>query len=211
MEYNPRSVAQILGLTFALVSGAALERNARARQSRQGGKHVGAAHLKRKLHVIIHANDQTFVLESKPFKDDVLTKRVSYKDVLAKEMFKNVTPGLLENAVLVGFPKSALYNVSKVIESDISRANELAYSIVPKSTLSRRETLTTQQSERTERLARLFARAEYVLGGEEDAREFMHRRHPELDNRRPLDAVATDLGARSVERVLDSLEFGLPG
>jgi putative toxin-antitoxin system antitoxin component (TIGR02293 family) len=116
----------------------------------------------------------------------------------------------LEEAIRAGFPKSALYNVSRTIEVDPGRANELAYSIVPKSTLNRRETLTREQSERTERLARLFAHAEHVFGDQAEARAFIHRSHPELDGRRPLDAAATELGARRVERVLNALEFGLP-
>jgi putative toxin-antitoxin system antitoxin component (TIGR02293 family) len=117
---------------------------------------------------------------------------------------------LLEEAIRTGFPKSALYNVSRAIEADPGRANELAYSVVPKSTLNRRDTLTPEQSERTERLARLFAHAEQVFGDQTDAREFIHRPHPELGGRRPLDIAATELGARRVESVLNALEFGLP-
>jgi putative toxin-antitoxin system antitoxin component (TIGR02293 family) len=116
----------------------------------------------------------------------------------------------LEDAIRGGFPKSALYNVSRAIESDPGRANELAYSVVPKSTLNRRETLTPEQSERTERLARLLAYAEQVFGDAADAVDFIHRPHPELAGQRPLDAAATELGARRVETVLNALEAGLP-
>jgi putative toxin-antitoxin system antitoxin component (TIGR02293 family) len=116
----------------------------------------------------------------------------------------------LEDAIRTGFPKSALYRVSRAIEPDPGRANELAYSVVPKSTLNRRETLTPEQSERTERLARLLAYAEQVFGDAAGAREFIHRPHPELAGQRPLDAATTELGARRVETVLSALEAGLP-
>ncbi len=119
-------------------------------------------------------------------------------------------PAPLEQAVRAGFPKSALLNVARMIEPDSARANELAFSVVPKSSFSRRATLTQEQSEKTERLARLFALAEEVLGGAEPARLFLRRPHPELGGQRPLEAAATELGGRAVERVLHAIEFGLP-
>jgi putative toxin-antitoxin system antitoxin component (TIGR02293 family) len=117
---------------------------------------------------------------------------------------------LVEQAVREGLPKTALMSVVRLIEPDTTGANELAYAVVPKSSLARRETLTPEQSEKTERLARLFALSEAVLGGQEAARAFLHRPHPELGGRRPLDAALTELGGRSVERVLYSIEYGLP-
>jgi putative toxin-antitoxin system antitoxin component (TIGR02293 family) len=116
----------------------------------------------------------------------------------------------VEDAVRAGLPKAALFNVARLIEGDAGRASELAYSVVPKSSLARRETLTPEQSEKTERLARLFALAESVLGGQDEARDFLHRPHPELEGRRPLDAAATELGGRGVEKILYSVEYGLP-
>ncbi len=116
----------------------------------------------------------------------------------------------MEEAVRVGLPKSALFKVARLIETEPGQANELAFSVVPKSSLARRETLTQEQGEKTERLARLFALAETVLGGGDAARAFLHRPHPELKNRRPLDAAFTELGGRAVERILQSVEFGLP-
>lgn len=117
---------------------------------------------------------------------------------------------LVEDAIRAGLPKSALFNVARLIEPDSVRANELAFSVVPKSSLARRDTLTQEQSEKTERLARIFVLAESVLGGQEEARAFLHRPHPELVGRRPLDAAATELGGRQVEKLLYSVEYGLP-
>jgi putative toxin-antitoxin system antitoxin component (TIGR02293 family) len=116
----------------------------------------------------------------------------------------------LEQAILDGLPREALQRVARAIWPDPAEANKLIHAVVPKSSLSRRGTLTPAQGEQTERLARLFAYARHVFGSVEDAREFMHRPHPELQGRRPVDAALTELGGRAVERVLDALAFGLP-
>jgi len=116
----------------------------------------------------------------------------------------------VDQAIRAGLPKSALLNVARLIEPEPALANELAFSVVPKSSLARRDTLTPEQSEKTERLARLFLLAEHVLGDQPAARSFLHRPHPELDGRTPLQAAATELGGRAVERILNSIEYGLP-
>ncbi|MBV9252008.1 MAG: DUF2384 domain-containing protein [Acetobacteraceae bacterium] len=120
------------------------------------------------------------------------------------------SPLHMEQAIAEGLPKNALQRVARAIWPDPVEANRLVHAVVPKSSLSRRGTLTPAQGEQTERLARLFAYASRVLGSVEDAREFMHRPHPELAGRRPVDAALSELGGRAVERVLDSLAYGLP-
>lgn len=81
---------------------------------------------------------------------------------------------------------------------------------MPKTTLERRETrLSPQESERTERVARLFVQARRALGSESEARDFMLTPHPELDGRSPVEAARTDLATRRVERILTALEYGL--
>jgi putative toxin-antitoxin system antitoxin component (TIGR02293 family) len=116
----------------------------------------------------------------------------------------------VEKAIRAGLPKSALLNVVRLIEPEPAQANELAFTVVAKSSLARRDRLTPEQSEKTERLARTFLLAEHVLGGQPEARVFLHRPHPELEGRTPLQAAATELGGRAVERILNSLEYGLP-
>ncbi len=116
----------------------------------------------------------------------------------------------LDQAIAEGLPREALQRVARAIWPDPVEANRLVHTIVPKSSLSRRGRLTPAQGEQTERLARLFTYARHVFGNAEDAREFMHRPHPELGGRRPVDAALSELGGRAVERVLDALAFGLP-
>jgi putative toxin-antitoxin system antitoxin component (TIGR02293 family) len=119
-------------------------------------------------------------------------------------------PLVMEQAITHGLPRDSLQRVARAIWPDAAEANKLIHTIVPKSSLSRRGTLTQAQGEQTERLARLFSYAARVFGSIEDAREFMHRPHPEIDGRRPVDAALTELGGRAVEQVLDALAFGLP-
>ena len=116
----------------------------------------------------------------------------------------------LENAISQGLSRDVLLDIAHTIWIDPVEATKLVHAIVPKSSLSRRGTLTPAQGEQTERLARLFRYACRVFGDEVDARTFMQRPHPELQGRRPLDAALSELGGRMVESVLDALFFGLP-
>ena len=109
-----------------------------------------------------------------------------------------------------GLPAEVLRKVALKICGDATEANRLVHAIVPKSSLNRRGKLTLTQSEQTERLMRLFAQAEEAFQDQEDARRFMRTSHPELGHRRPIDAAMTELGGRAVERILDSLLYGLP-
>lgn len=116
----------------------------------------------------------------------------------------------IEEAIVHGLPREALQRVARAISPDAAAATKLVHAVVPKSSLNRRGTLTPAQGEQTERLARLFTYAQRVFGDTEDARAFMHNPHPELQGRRPVDAALTELGGRAVERILDSLAYGLP-
>ena len=121
-----------------------------------------------------------------------------------------LAPIFMERAIADGIPKERLRRVAELVTGDSVEATRLMHAIVPKSSLSRRDTLTPAQGEQTERLSRLFGYAVRIFGDVEAARVFMRRPHPELDDRRPIDAALSELGGRAVERVLDSLAFGLP-
>jgi putative toxin-antitoxin system antitoxin component (TIGR02293 family) len=117
----------------------------------------------------------------------------------------------LERAVEVGFPRMALRRlVERLVGDDKSKILGLEWDVVPKTTLERRKNkLSTEESERTERIARLFVHSRRALGTEAEARKFMITAHPELDGRSPFDAAKTDLGARRTEGILNALEYGL--
>jgi putative toxin-antitoxin system antitoxin component (TIGR02293 family) len=119
--------------------------------------------------------------------------------------------GELETAVAAGLPKRSVSRLAAHLYPDAREALRFRCSIVPLATWKRRTTrLSPEESERTERVARVLALAEYVWDEEETARRWMFAPHPELDGRAPTDAARTELGARRVEDLLNRLFYGLP-
>ncbi len=121
------------------------------------------------------------------------------------------TPATIEHAVEQGLPRAALRHVvERLAGPNPASIARLEHAIVPKTTLERRTTrLSSEESERTERLARLYVHATRALGTEDEARAFMTTPHPMLDNRTPLEAARTDLATRRAEHILHALEYGL--
>jgi putative toxin-antitoxin system antitoxin component (TIGR02293 family) len=114
-------------------------------------------------------------------------------------------------AVEAGLPKAALKRVVQSLTSDPQSQRALIHKLVPEPTFRRAgKRLNLAGSERTERLARITALAQFVWDDETDVREFMTTPHPMLDGKTPAEMAVTDLGARQVEDILSSLIFGLP-
>jgi putative toxin-antitoxin system antitoxin component (TIGR02293 family) len=117
----------------------------------------------------------------------------------------------LESAVSAGLPKRSLERLSARLYADRRVASAYKFRVVPQATWKRRtRRLSVDESERTERLARVLAHAEYVWDDRQQAREWMSKPHRELNNRTPLDIARTELGARRIEDLLDKLFYGLP-
>jgi putative toxin-antitoxin system antitoxin component (TIGR02293 family) len=116
----------------------------------------------------------------------------------------------LESSVSDGLPKVALRRTLERVYLTAADLRQAIYRVVPEATFKRRTRLSRMEGERTERLARVIAAAEYVWEDMEDAREWLIKPHPELDGRTPLQAAETELGARRAEWVLDALFYGLP-
>jgi putative toxin-antitoxin system antitoxin component (TIGR02293 family) len=116
----------------------------------------------------------------------------------------------LDSTVAKGLPKRALRSTAERIASLPADARRVMYQVVPEATYKRRTRLSRLESERTERLARVIAAAEYVWDDREDAREWLLHPHPELAQRTPFEASFTELGARRVEELLDRLFYGIP-
>ena len=116
----------------------------------------------------------------------------------------------LELRVADGLPKAALRaSVERVCPGTEGR--RLLHRIVPEATLKRRqERLSAEESERAERLARVYATTLHVWSSDEDARAFLQAPHPMLEGRTPLEVSLSELGARRVEELLWQLYFGLP-
>jgi len=117
----------------------------------------------------------------------------------------------LDDRVRGGLPKSALRASVEHVTRTSEERRSLLFRIIPEATFKRRrDLLSPDESEKAERLARIFATAEYVWDSEADAREFLNAPHPLLDGRTPLDVSMTELGARRVEELLWKLFYGIP-
>jgi putative toxin-antitoxin system antitoxin component (TIGR02293 family) len=113
-------------------------------------------------------------------------------------------------AVEKGLPKQALSRTVVRVIPERGAARRLLVQVVPDATFKRRIRLSPRESERTERLARVIAAAEYVWDDRKDARAWLNTPHPELENRAPIQAAMSELGARRVEDLLDCILYGLP-
>ncbi|MGB5633790.1 MAG: antitoxin Xre/MbcA/ParS toxin-binding domain-containing protein [Waterburya sp.] len=115
----------------------------------------------------------------------------------------------LEKVILNGLPCSA---IAKIVGRIYPGETDKYYQLVPRSTLVRRQKegspLSVEESQKAERVARVFSFAVEVWGNEAKAREFMQKSHPMLDDRTPFEASLNELGARQVEQILGRLMFG---
>jgi putative toxin-antitoxin system antitoxin component (TIGR02293 family) len=113
-------------------------------------------------------------------------------------------------AVERGLPKQALSRTVSRVLPERSAARKFLVKVVPEATFKRRVRLSPGESERTERLARVIASAEFVWDDRNDAREWLNTTNSALENRTPIQAAMTELGARRVENLLDQMFYGLP-
>ncbi len=75
--------------------------------------------------------------------------------------------------------------------------------------LSQRSRLTPAESDRTVRLARVYASAVEMIGDEEKAVEWLRTPNRALGGERPLDQLDTDIGAREVDDILGRIAYGV--
>jgi putative toxin-antitoxin system antitoxin component (TIGR02293 family) len=84
---------------------------------------------------------------------------------------------------------------------------------IPQRTMTRRlsqhSRLSAAESDRTVRLARVYATAVEMIGNQEKAVEWLRTPNRALAGERPLDQLDTDLGAREVEDVLGRIAYGV--
>jgi putative toxin-antitoxin system antitoxin component (TIGR02293 family) len=84
---------------------------------------------------------------------------------------------------------------------------------IPQRTLTRRlsqgSRLTVAESDRTVRLASVYANAVEMIGDEEKAVEWLQTPNRALGGERPLDKLDTDVGAREVEDILGRIAYGI--
>jgi putative toxin-antitoxin system antitoxin component (TIGR02293 family) len=100
----------------------------------------------------------------------------------------------LSHAVEKGLPKKALSRTAKRVFIERGAARKFLVKVVPEATFKRRVRLTVPESERTERVARVIASAEYTWDDRDQAHQWLNTPHRELDDRSPLQDRINRLG-----------------
>ena len=119
--------------------------------------------------------------------------------------------GAMAKLVREGLPVKALFLLAERL--DIRQA-EISEKIgIPQRTLTRRlaqhSRLTPAESDRTVRLAQVYATATETLGDGDKAAQWLKTPNRALRGGRPLDQLDTDPGGREVEDVLGRIAYGV--
>lgn len=112
-------------------------------------------------------------------------------------------------AVRRGFPVEA---VEHVIASGRMTLAEIDEVVLPRKTLSHRRkigTLTSEQSDRLVRAARVIAEAEETFGSQDKAGKWLRRPTEALGGEKPIALLDTSEGAAEVEALLGRIAHGI--
>lgn len=119
------------------------------------------------------------------------------------------SPFGLISQIEAGLPLDALDRVARLLAPGDA---QFKYRLVPKATYERRKgtsRLSAQEGARLARVARVWALALDVWQSEGEARDFLFRAHPMLEDRLPVDVVIqSEIGAELVLDVLGRLKYG---
>ncbi|MBS0185504.1 MAG: DUF2384 domain-containing protein [Proteobacteria bacterium] len=125
------------------------------------------------------------------------------KEILGREIRANYD---LMALIEEGIPKKSL----RTILEDLGQEKKI-YEIIPEGTYKKRKNIfKLAESERVERLARVYATAIHVFNEKEAAVAFMVSPHQLFGGRSPLSISRTERGARELEEMLWQVYFGLP-
>jgi putative toxin-antitoxin system antitoxin component (TIGR02293 family) len=119
--------------------------------------------------------------------------------------------GELADLIREGIPVKSLTLLA--LRLDLAQA-EISEKIgIPRRTLSRRNAqdarLTPAESDRTVRLAQVYANAAETLGSGDKAAAWLKTPNRALRGERPLDQLDTDPGVREVEDLLGRIAYGV--
>jgi putative toxin-antitoxin system antitoxin component (TIGR02293 family) len=139
---------------------------------------------------------------------EVIAAVLGGRKVLGKTIKK---PDDLAQLVRKGLPASSVKALAeKLAVGNAALSRKLG---IPQRTmtrrLSQRSRLTVAESDRTVRLARVYAHAVEMIGDEEKAVKWLGTSNRALGGALPLDQLDTDVGAREVEDVLGRIAYGV--
>lgn len=124
-----------------------------------------------------------------------LGAEVSSEADLARIVDRGIRVGVLAHVLRAGFSKQ-----------------EIERFVIPARTWrhrrAKRESLSTEESDRVVRLARIQAIAEDVFGDVAKANRWLRQSLGILDGKTPLEVARTESGARLVEQILAKIDWG---
>jgi putative toxin-antitoxin system antitoxin component (TIGR02293 family) len=139
---------------------------------------------------------------------EAIAKVLGGRKVLGKAVKR---PDDLAALVRRGLPASSL--IALAVKLDLANSVLSRKLGIAQRTLTRRlsqgSRLTAAESDRTVRLARVYANAVDMIGDEEKAVEWLRTPNRALGGERPLDLLDTDVGAREVEDILGRIAYGV--
>lgn len=122
-----------------------------------------------------------------------------------------LTPDDLAQAVRKGLPASSLTALAAKLElgnGALSRKLGIPVRTLTRR-LSRRARLTSAESDRLVRFARVYAAANDMIGDTQKALDWLRTANRALSGARPIDLLDTDVGTRMVEDVLGRIAYGV--
>jgi putative toxin-antitoxin system antitoxin component (TIGR02293 family) len=139
---------------------------------------------------------------------EVIAEVLGGRRVLGRVVRK---PDELAELIRKGLPASSVTALAEKLDVGSTTLSETLG--IPQRTLTRRlsqrSRLTAAESDRTVRLARVYANAVEMIGDEDKAVEWLHTPNRALRGERPLDQLDTDVGAREVEDILGRIAYGV--
>lgn len=155
----------------------------------------------------------------------MLVERVAIEEIAASSAFRllggantlnrtMVSPLDVHDLLIQGISSKALtYLVKQVgfLSSDelLSKAIGISLRTLQRHRANESDHLSPEQSSRAWRFAKLLAKASTVLGSQQAAEEWMLAPAYGLENRKPIDLLASSEGADLVDEHLTRMEYGI--
>jgi putative toxin-antitoxin system antitoxin component (TIGR02293 family) len=134
----------------------------------------------------------------------------------APSTFRKVPQNPLEahEMLLIGLPSRALSHLVENLvflrwDDSFAKAIGMSHRTYQRHTATSVKQLNPEQSGRTWKLAEILTKAASVFGSKEEAEQWLERPAIGLNQRKPIDLLATPAGVELVEDFLVRLEYGV--
>ena len=153
-----------------------------------------------------------------------MTARIRKTQSVSKRSATRMVASLESDAVRVAeslspqnLPRAPALQASPDVFESLTRYGfsdeEIFALVVPRRTFARRqaqtERLTVEETDKALRLARIATQAEIVFGDKNKAHRWLRKPKRSLNGETPLAYLASEAGARTVEEMLNRIEFGV--